>query len=438
MDPGPFSGTGAESLAPRFARLRRAPARVADFARDTTRAAAAVARGFRGENISLRAAALTYVNILAIVPLVALGLAVASALGHDALRAAVREFVFATLAPGVREDTLQYLERFITRAGSGRLGTVGAAFLIASAVGLLMNIERSLNDIWAVPRQRPLGQRLAIYWVVLTLGPVLVGFSVIGTGTFAARLAYSAVPVSRLALTALPVAFSVVAFTLLYLLAPNAPVRLRSAFAGGIVGAAAWEVAKHAYTFFAARAIQYDAIYGALSAVPVFFLWVYVSWWVVLFGARLAYAVQHAVTAPTAAILRSPRARELVCARLLAAMAERFLAGEAPATGRGLSRSLGVAEVVAREAIGILESARLVAEVAGGGFVPGRAPESITLADLRQVVSGSTANLPWPAGDPVGLALAEAFARADESGDRVLGSVTIADLARRRVALLTP
>src|SRR5207248_8399970 len=110
---------------------------------------------------------------------------------------------------------------------------------------------------------------------------------------------------------------SILVFTGIYKLAPHAPVRGRSALSGGIVGGLAWEIARHGYASFAALAFNYNPLYGSLSAAPLFLMWIYVSWWLMLFGARLSYAVEHAAfRGEFMDLITHPRARELVAARV--------------------------------------------------------------------------------------------------------------------------
>ncbi len=413
-----------------LAGVENAPRETWEFARDIWRAVKAVARGFRGENISLRAAALTYVSLLALVPLGALGLAIAKAVGHEKLRAAVRDFALAQLAPGAEEGTLQYFDQFMSRAGSGILGTLGVIFLIFSALELLWNIERSLNEIWAVPKHRPWAPRLAVYWAVLTVGPIILGLSVAGTSTVEATLAGIGLIIPRWLSYTLHIGASTIGLTTLYWVTPNAPVRIRSAFAGGIVAAAAWEIAKNTYGIYTSRSFSYGAIYGALAAIPFFFIWIYVSWWIVLFGARLAYAVQNAGASGQAA--GSVRAREILCSEVLIAVCRRFLDGATGTAPADLVSSGRASESEVRQALGILQRAKLVAEEAGGGFVPARHPKSMTLADVSQAVFGAK-----PAPNPPngkGEGIAAYFADADEAGTRSLSKVDLASLCEPRPA----
>jgi membrane protein len=418
-----------------LADVQKAPRSAWQFVWDTGKAARAVAQGFRGENISLRAAALTYVSLLAMVPLATLAFAVAKAVGHDQLRSAVRDFAVAQLAPGAQETTLEYFDHFVTRASSGILGTLGAVLLVFTSLDLLWNIERSLNDIWRVPKHRSWAPRLAVYWAILTLGPVLLGLSVAGTSTLESTLGGVGMSVPRWLSSTLHIGASTLGLTTLYWVTPNAPVRIRSAFAGGLVGAAAWEIAKHGYAIYASRSFSYGAIYGTLAAIPLFFIWIYVSWWIVLFGARLAYAVQNAGAVGTPAP-SSIRARELLCADVLVALCQRFLDGQAAASIAEVAASARKSEPEARQALGLLHRAKLIGEDAGGAFSPARHPNTITLADVSRAAADGKATS--EGFDEQLGAVAGGFVRADAAAQQALASTKIADLCHRPSPSLVP
>jgi membrane protein len=402
------------------------------FAIDCLRAARAVARGFRGEKISLRASALTYLTMLSLVPLLAVGFAIIRALGQESLRRAVHDFVFANLAPGAREQIGEFLDRFIARASSGAMGGLGGVFLLASAVMLLHNIERSLNEIWGMSRPRPLLQRVLVYWGVLTLGPVVLGLSLLASSGMRSFLVHGAY-VPNGALTVVPIATTIVLLTLLYLVGPNARVSFRSALGGAIVAGVAWEMAKQAYALYAAKSIRYSAIYGSLGAVPLFLLWVYLSWLLVLFGARLAYALQHAsLSGLHESRMNGARSRELLCARVALSAAVEYLNAAEPPSPWRISKELGIDVGQIAEAVRALKQGGLLAEASAGGVVPARPPEQIRLVDIARAARGTFFDRQGesPIREAGMQALGRLFAEADRQGKEALGRVDLASLAR--------
>jgi membrane protein len=401
------------------------------FLIDCVVAAAAVVRGFLGEKISLRASALTYITMLSMVPLLTVAFAIVRSLGQESLRRMVHDFIYTNLAPAAREQTSAYLDNFIERAHAGAMGGLGALFLVVSAVSLLNNIEVSLNEIWGVKRRRFIGQRIVIYWCVLTLGPIALGTSLLATGAMRAAVEESkVVPTSVLALV--PFCTTIFIFTFLYYFAPNARVRLRAALGGGVVAGSAWEIAKHAYALYAAKSIQYDAIYGSLGQIPVFLVWVYVSWLLLLFGARLAYALQYAAGAVTHHTLANPRAREVLCSQVAVGVAAHYLSGSEPLSTGRLAGLLHIEERLAEEAVGALLEGGLLAQAANGGVVPARPPGEIALLDVARVARGTLFSQDSKAlqSGPDVRKLADLFAAADQAGRESLARHSLEALAR--------
>lgn len=408
--------------------LKRAPG--ARFASDTASAVRAVIHGFRGERISLRAAALTYISVFSLVPMLTVALVLLQSLNYADFQGQLEAFIQEILAPGIREESAEFFRTFVARASSVGAGGVGFLVLAFSAGMLLKNLDASLNDIWNVRRARPWHVRVIIYAMILMLGPVLVAISLAGTAGIRNLLELYEVPYFRTIAGFGSLFSSVAVFTLVYFFAPNAPVRLRSALAGGLVAGAAWDLARFAYTAFGAQIFRYNPIYGSLGALPLFLAWIYVSWLLVLFGARLAYAVEHAVVPGLIRELgEHPRARELLAARMAQLITASQLNAAPPPTPRDLSRSLDVPEERALQIAERLELAGLLARAANGGLVPAKLPEQITLADLSQAVGG----LP-PAVENVSktedLRTVEAlFSSVDSSARKALGRVTWAELA---------
>ncbi|MFN7131337.1 MAG: YihY family inner membrane protein, partial [Myxococcales bacterium] len=317
---------------------------------------------------------------------------------------------------------------FIDNASSKALGGVGGLFLLVSAVSLLNNIERSLNEIWGVSRKRPLLQRVLIYWCALTLGPIALGFSLVATGVVQAVAGQLGLGSSLL--TMLPLVTSVLLLAFLYIAAPNAKVSFRAALGGGLVAGVAWEIAKHGYALYAARSIQYSAIYGSLGAIPLFLVWVYVSWLLVLFGARLAYALQFAAGRISHVALTDPRGREILCVRVAVEAAAAFVGREPPPTPARLAKRIGVDETVVVEAVRVLLEGGLLAETTEGGVVPTRAPDAISLLDVAKAANGTLFGhaASVPSTEPLLREIAAAFEGLDAAGRETLARSSLASL----------
>jgi membrane protein len=385
--------------------------------------------GFRGEKISLRASALTYITILSLVPFLTVIFAIVRAMGQDELRHGVHDFVFNNLGPGLREQIGGYLDEFIARASSGAMGSLGGVLLLGSAAGLFHNIERSLDEIWGVTRPRPIIRRVVIYWCVLTLGPLALGGSVIAS-SLARSAVQDSLPAGILELT--PWATTVLMFAFLYFAVPNAKVSPRAALAGALVSGTAWEIAKYLYSAFATHSFRYNAIYGSLGAIPLFLIWVYVSWMVVLFGARLAYALQYAITTANAPRVDDSRCREILCARVALEAVVAFQCGRPPPTPGTLAKDLGLEVSFVSEAVAALRHAGLMAEAHSGGIVPGKPPAQICLLDVAQAAGGTLFDhsMEPPSKEAATRALTELFCDSDRQGREALSRIDLGTLAR--------
>ncbi|MDP3669041.1 MAG: YihY family inner membrane protein [Telluria sp.] len=243
------------------------------------------------ERLSQVAGSLTYSTVLALVPILTIALAIFTTFPlFDTFRAALESYLAGSLIPDSISDTiLGYLTQFATQAKS--LSAVGAVLLIVTAVLMMMTVDRTLNDIWRVKTQRPLAQRMIVYWAVVTLGPLLIGVSMTLTSylfTATSDVVASVPFIGAVFYTLVSILFTTSAFTLLYLMVPNRPVDWRDAAWGGLVAAIAFELVKRLFAGFVSQSPSYTMVYGAVAAIPIFLLWIYLCWLITLFGAVLA------------------------------------------------------------------------------------------------------------------------------------------------------
>jgi len=250
----------------------------------------AVARRFYEERCLTVAASLTYTTLLSLVPLFTVALAVSTAFPvFDETVDALQRFVFEHFLPDARGiDTIADQINSFTQ-NAGRLTAIGIAFFAVTAILLIRTIDDALNAIFRVQRQRQPLQRVLIYWAVLTLGPVLIGGSLSMT-SFAVGASFGWLNLDLVAeavLRVLPFIFTCVALTLLYAVVPHRHVPWRHALVGGIVAGVAFELAKRGFALYLLRFPTYTLIYGAFATIPIFLVWMYLSWAIVLGGAAL-------------------------------------------------------------------------------------------------------------------------------------------------------
>jgi membrane protein len=253
-----------------------------------------VARRFARDRCSREAAALAFTTALAVVPLTAVGFAVLSVFPvYEKWMSAVQSLIYGNLVPAAGAAVSRYLQQFA--ANAGRLTMVGLVFLFLTAVALMATVEKAFNYIWHIRKQRKLGRRITAYWAVITLGPVLMGLSLTITSYIASLPLFAQEKAltgkGSVLLQMVPLMFEFATFILLYMVVPNCAVRLRHAAIGAVVATVLFEIAKLMFGMFVRSFSAYQTIYGAVAALPVFLIWIYLSWVVTLLGAEVTAAL---------------------------------------------------------------------------------------------------------------------------------------------------
>jgi membrane protein len=247
-------------------------------------------RRFREERCLQIASSLTFTTLLAIVPIITVALTLISAFPvFRELLQHVQQFLIHNMLPESAATLAGYAEQFADNAA--RLTAVGIAFLFVTAMIVLLTIDRAFNQIWRVPRPRTTVQRIFIYWALLTVGPLLIGASLSLTSWLVSQSLglVKGVPLAgELMLKLVPILLTGLAFALAYITIPNRRVLVRDALSGGFLAALAFEGMKHGFAFYITQFPTHKLVYGAFASVPIFLLWIYLSWLVVLFGAIAA------------------------------------------------------------------------------------------------------------------------------------------------------
>jgi len=376
-----------------------------------------------------RAAALAYTTLLALVPSLAVAFAMLKAFGGlNPIQERLETLVYTHLVTTSSLQAAEYIQKLTERVNAGAIGTVGFLAFIITAVSLLNTVAGAFNRVWGVEDRRSLRDRFLTFFALTILAPILFGASISITGSIGRSAAWTWLPISGLgpALVLLvPFLLTWAGFLLLYEVIPSVPLRLRPAVFGSLAVAGSWELAKIGFEWYVSTVVNYGEVYASLSVIPVFLLWLYVSWLIALLGFEVSFFLQHPElsrggTAPEATHANVPIPETI---RAFVAMAEAFARGSEPVTVSQVAQQVRVPEGIALAILVELERHGYAARVArpDGAYLPRRSPASVKVAELWHALGGRMA---LSDGDMLDRLLAE----AGRSTVRTLGNTTVQDL----------
>lgn len=354
-----------------------------------------VIKHFLHDDCRQNAAALTYTTLFAVVPIMTVTFAIVSAIpSMQHVSADIQDFIFRHFVPSSGEMVENYLHDFSTQAS--KLTVVGIGILFFTALMMLVTIEQAFNTIWRVKESRKGVVSFLRYWAVLSLGPLLLGagFVVSSYLTSIEILSNTANYFSNIipGLRLIPLVFSALGFTLLYVTVPNCKVPLRAGVYGGICAAILFEAAKRGFAIFVGNFSSYKLVYGAFAAFPIFLLWIYLSWLIILFGVELTRA--FAVYREEHMGYRHP---VLSILDILQLFYRRQRSGFTVSDVEAMS-VLGKQEVEAwTEFARILQEQRIILKTEEGDYVLCRNLDQLDFWDFYQ-------RLPWPLPQPQDMA----------------------------------
>jgi len=335
------------------------------------------------EHITSAAGALTFSTTLAIVPALALLLAGFTAFpAFNTLRTTIQNLIVTNLVPETGMKISDTLNSFVEAAG--KLTAFGVIGLVFSAIALLLTIEGQLNLVFHVLRPRRMMTRVLIFWAVMTVAPFFLGLGLSLFGYFSAIPALAKTPIgSWLSLVLgqfFPTVLSWAVITFVFMLLPNRRIQSKDAMIGAAVAAGLLLLLRYGFALYVLLATSYQAIYGALAAIPVFLMWLYLVWLFVMVGAVVTAGLPDWRSArggfPT-----GPWGRIALALDILGRLAKR------QDEGGGLTRNVIIAQAGAPEALVILvleqlHTGKFVAHADNGEWVLSRDLDRVTLADL--------------------------------------------------------
>jgi membrane protein len=350
---------------------------------------ALVLKAFRGDQCLLRASALTFTTILSLVPFFALTFAVLKGFGvHNKIEPLILEKVAAG-----NQETVDRIITYINNTNMTSMGAIGLVALILTVVSVLGNIEEAFNVIWGVKETRSFYRKFSDYLSVVITGPLLLLAAVSITTSLQSQwivkwlveksyLGDALLSLFRLA----PYVTIWLALVFLYIFIPNTRVRFRSALFGGVLAGTIWQLAQWGYIHFQVGVAKYNAVYGTLSLLPVFMVWIYTSWLIVLFGVEVVCAHQNIRNFRREARNSSfsHGRKELLCLTILENIAAAFHFGRGPRSSFQLAEELGVPVRVVRELLELLMESGYILANAGENptYSPARELEHIAVMDV--------------------------------------------------------
>jgi len=389
-----------------------------------------IATRFNQDRCMQIAASLTFTTLLSLVPLFTIALTMFSAFPvFDEFSGQIKNYLLSNLMPNMAEKIISnYMRQFTENAM--RLTAVGVVFLAVTAMSMMLTIDHAFNTIWRATRPRPLLKRLVVYWAVLTLAPLLIGASLSLTSWLVGlSMGYAKqIPIFGVGvLKILPVLFTTLAFAILFRLVPNGYVPRSHALIGAIVAALVFESMNRVFGYYISHFPTYKLVYGAFASVPVFLMWIYLSWLTILFGAVIAASLSH-WRVPVIQRL-SPATQLLDALRVLQIMVKNLQRGRVSDLPE-LSKSLYLGFDVLERILEKLASAGMVRKAEGQGWLLMRDANHIRAAELLRLFVLDGGSL--PAGrddDPLQQWLAAYAGQLEQNAD-----VTLHELFARKPA----
>jgi membrane protein len=307
-------------------------------------------RGFRKNKCPLSASALTFYSVLSIVPVVAMAFGIAKGFGFQKLleKQLLEKFQGQE---EVMNRVVAFAHSLLENTKGGIIAGIGVVFLLWTVIKLLSNIERSFNDIWEVKTHRTYGRKFSDYLSIMLVSPILFILSSSATVFITTQITVITQkvaligmfsPVIFIMLKVIPYGLIWILFTFMYILMPNTKVNFSSGLIAGVIAGTIYQIAQWAYITFQVGMARYNAIYGSFAALPLFLIWIQLSWLVVLFGAEISFAYQYVDTydfEPDCRLIR-PSFKRLLSLQISRLVICRFFNAEPPISAIDISKTL--------------------------------------------------------------------------------------------------
>ncbi|MDX8391395.1 MAG: YihY family inner membrane protein [Mariprofundaceae bacterium] len=395
-------------------------------------------RRFVADQCIQRASALAYFSLLAIVPLVALGMsAFTSFHAFDAVAGKISDLLLSNLLPTSHDVVQNYLGGVADKATA--LSVFGIIGLLITSTALLNTVEEAFNHVWRITRSRPLLSKFIAFWSTLTLAPIMIGASITITSYFAALPLIDKVSASAALLDqvpfVLPWLMSSLALAILYVVLPNTRVPFRFAIVGGLAAGALFELSKIGFAFYVTHMVNYEKLYGALGTLPVFLIWLYLVWVLVLIGSEIVFCLQHPEqSAKRHSALSEPGIRKFFSHLILLRAALAQQQGKTLKMTQ-LTAETDVPENILQEWLDMLCAQDLLHHIHDNGsecWAPARDPDTLFLTDIHHALADSEMHIPDDWHDTsIGKTLAGLYFRLEREHTETLGQISLRHLMQQ-------
>jgi len=401
----------------------------------------AVVREFFADNCLLHASALAFTTILSFVPLLAVMFSLLKGFGAEV---DLEILVLNNLALG-SEEVVDAVFTYISNTSMAKLGTFGVIFLLLTVLSLLNSIEKSFNYIWRVKETRSLARLFSDYLSITIFGPVLILVAISMTTTLGSQALVQYLVGLDVIGNIILILFKIfpylamwAVFTGLYLFMPNTRISFRAALLGGAFGGILWQLLQWGYVTFQVGVTRNNAIYGTMAALPVFMLWVYISWVIVLLGLEVTFAIQNfrTIRQEFRGDTLSADGRESAALAIFFSAAATFIKGEKPLTAEDFSLRLNLSHRFTQQSLSFLIQCGFLSEVAQGkdalnAYQPAIDVGSLSLHEVLQRMRSEGDDVKLVRMGSAGRVVEELHNRLLAAQNSTLDGVTLRELVEK-------
>jgi len=365
-------------------------------------------RGFKEDKISLRASALTVFSLMAVVPVVAMAFGIAKGFGLkkyiEELKLYIEENVLANIdsQQEIIDRVFDFANSFLANTKGGLIAGIGLVILLWSVLKVFSNIESSFNAVWQIRKSRTWLRKFSDYFSLMLIGPILVVISSSATIFVITRLEEITANLHMIGffqeiilflIRLIPYFLVWLLFTFLYMFMPNTKVKFRSALIGGIVAGSVFAVTQWSYIHFQIGVSRYNAIYGSFAALPLFIIWLQISWLIVLLGAEIAFANQNLEQYEFESDVEniSHYSKKVMALTITHLLVQNFKKAESPLTAEQISHKLKIPMRLVRKILFELSECRILSEIISPdtkerAYQPGQDIDNLTIAFVLEKI----------------------------------------------------